>query len=108
MIDVVFDPWDLTGKGEEGDSLLEIALEYGIPLQHACGGDAVCSTCAVRVIKGEVALSDMEDLEEETLDKLLPDRTANTRLACQTRIVLESRATLVRVISLEEQRLPSA
>lgn len=108
MAEIRFDPWDLTVEGEEGETLLEIALENNIPLQHACGGDANCSTCAVRVIDGEAWLSTMEDLEEETLDKFLPERAFNVRLACQTQLNPASESKRIRVTSLEEEKLPAA
>jgi 2Fe-2S ferredoxin len=108
MAEIRFDPWGLLVVGEEGDSLLDVALENNIPLQHACGGDAVCSTCAVRVIQGDAWLSTLEDLEEETLDKLLPERTLQTRLACQARLNTSSDSGRIIVASLEEERLPPA
>lgn len=108
MAEVQIEPWGLTVTGEEGDSLLEIALENNIPLQHACGGDANCSTCAVRVIQGDAWLSSMEDLEEETLDKFLPERTINTRLACQTLLNPGSESKEIVVVSIEEEKLPPA
>ena len=94
--------------GEEGDSLLEVALESEIPLAHACGGDAVCSTCSVNVLSGNRFLESMEDLEEETLDKLLPAREKTVRLACQTVLTRCDESETIRVLSLEEDDSPSA
>lgn len=99
MIQLIYQPWSRTCTGEEGESLLEVAVEQGIPLEHACGGDAVCSTCAVRILEGAELLSGMEDLERETLDKLLPNRSPETRLACQT--LLTGGEGRVRLLSLE-------
>jgi 2Fe-2S ferredoxin len=103
MTTVRYFPWNRAVEAEEGDSLLDIALEQGVPLPHACGGDAVCSTCAVRVEQGGEALSTMEDLERETLDKLLPDRTPQTRLACQTQVRQASEVQEIVVNSLEAE-----
>ena len=58
------DPKGLTGKddkeanllGAKGESLLEIALESGVNIEHACGGVAACSTCHVYILQGSAAL----------------------------------------------------
>ena len=42
--------WDLMGG--EGESLLEIAIDHGINIEHACGAVCACSTCHVYVEKG--------------------------------------------------------
>ncbi len=36
----------------DGQSLLEAAITAGIPMYHACGGQAKCSTCRVLVLEG--------------------------------------------------------
>ncbi|MDO1449925.1 2Fe-2S iron-sulfur cluster-binding protein [Rhodocytophaga aerolata] len=41
----------------ERQSLLEATLVAGIPMLHACGGQAKCSTCRVLVLKGYHSLS---------------------------------------------------
>ena len=52
--------------GKEG-SFLDVALNNGIDLEHACGGNCACTTCHVIVKQGEENLSDMEEDEEERL-----------------------------------------
>jgi len=42
--------WELMGG--EKESLLELALENGINIEHACGGVCACSTCHVYVEEG--------------------------------------------------------
>lgn len=67
-----------------GQSVLEASLECGIPHQHACGGDAICSTCRVLVIAGGDCLSaPSEDEKALAEEKNFP---ANVRLACQTEV----------------------
>lgn len=87
MPKVVFLPWEKECWADAEDTLLEAALEADIPLPHACGGDASCSTCAVEILSGAERLSPMEPLEQETLGKLLPARAPSTRLSCQARIL---------------------
>ena len=67
--------------GLEG-SLLDIALNFGIPLEHACGGNCACTTCHVVVKGGEENLSEMQDDEEDRL-YLADGLTLHSRLGCQ-------------------------
>lgn len=75
------------GKLESSDhgkreSLLDIALAFGIPLEHACGGSCACTTCHVIVKEGEENLSPMEDDEADRLD-MAAGLTLHSRLGCQ-------------------------
>ena len=72
------------GHGRER-SLLDVALNFDIRLEHACGGNCACTTCHVVVRKGEELLSEMEDDEADKLDTAA-DITLHSRLGCQARI----------------------
>jgi adenylate cyclase len=62
-----------------GKSLLEHALEQGIPMAHLCKGNARCSTCRIVVIDGD--LPPRNEKEQLLADKLsLPDEV---RISCQ-------------------------
>jgi 2Fe-2S ferredoxin len=63
-------------------SLLDIALNHGIHLDHACGGNCACTTCHVVVRQGEENLSEMEDDEADRLD-MAAGLTLRSRLGCQ-------------------------
>src|SRR5512142_70686 len=67
-------------------SLLDVALNFDIPLEHACGGNCACTTCHVVVKQGEELLSPMDDDEADKLDTAA-DLTLHSRLACQCQIV---------------------
>lgn len=67
--------------GREG-SLLDIAINYGIDLQHACGGNCACTTCHVIVKQGEENLTEMEEDEEDRL-YMADGLTLHSRLGCQ-------------------------
>ena len=67
--------------GLEG-SLLDVALNFGVPLEHACGGNCACTTCHVIVKRGEENLSEMQDDEEDRL-YLADGLTLHSRLGCQ-------------------------
>jgi 2Fe-2S ferredoxin len=69
------------GHGRPG-SLLDVAMNFGVPIEHACGGNCACTTCHVIVREGERNLSPMEDDEADRLD-LASGLTLHSRLACQ-------------------------
>jgi len=87
---VMEDPLSLTGsatpevslKGGQGESLLEIALDNGINIEHACGGVCACSTCHVYVEKGERDLTESTEAEEDRVEEA-PGLQRNSRLSCQ-------------------------
>jgi ferredoxin, 2Fe-2S len=73
-------PYDEHGKPE---SILDVALNFGIQLEHACGGSCACTTCHVIVKDGtDNALSPAEDDELDRLD-MAPGLTLHSRLGCQ-------------------------
>jgi ferredoxin, 2Fe-2S len=66
-------------------SLLAIAQEAGVEINHSCGGVCACSTCHVYVTKGKELLTEAEEDEEDILDKAF-DVKATSRLGCQATI----------------------
>jgi len=64
------------------ESFLDVAMNLGIPLEHACGGSCACTTCHLYVREGEAHLSEPEDKELDRLDTAWDLRT-NSRLGCQ-------------------------
>ena len=71
-------PYKDHGKEE---SLLDVALNNGIRLDHACGGNCACTTCHVIVKSGDSNLSEMEEDEADRLD-MAPGLTIRSRLGC--------------------------
>ena len=66
----------------EPQSLLDVALNNDIKLDHACGGNCACTTCHVWVKEGANNLSEMDDDEADRLD-MAADLQLNSRLGCQ-------------------------
>jgi len=64
------------------ESLLDIAMNFGFHLEHACGGKCACTTCHVVVKKGEQNLSEAEDDELDRVEQAA-DFQLNSRLGCQ-------------------------
>lgn len=103
IISVMFvleDPEGLTGKpqaewelkGGVGESLLELAMEHGINIEHACGGVCACSTCHVHIERGNENLSESTEAEEDRVEEA-PGLQRNSRLACQC--ILEKNGPVV-------------
>ncbi len=69
------------GHGLEG-SLLDIAINAGVDLQHACGGNCACTTCHVIVKAGEENLTPMDEDEDDRL-YMADGLTLHSRLGCQ-------------------------
>ncbi len=69
-------------EADAGESILNVALANGIPIEHACEKSCACTTCHVVVREGFDSLQEAEENEEDYLDKawgLEPE----SRLSCQ-------------------------
>lgn len=86
----------------DGDTLLACSLSAGLPLVHACGGQAKCSTCRVMILEGADRLS--EPTADERAMSARLRFPAGVRLACQTRIHGEVAARRL-VTDIEDQAL---
>lgn len=98
MPKVTFLPMEKTVEAATGETLLDVALAHGIPIQHACGGFCACTTCHVVVEKGFELLEPMEEDESERTE-YLDGKTPLSRLACQTKIAQD---VTVRVVNIED------
>jgi 2Fe-2S ferredoxin len=76
---------NVTYEVNVGDSILDVAIQNDVPLQHACGGFCACTTCHVFVKSGGQSLSPMEEDELDRLD-IVTDRTRSSRLGCQAKV----------------------
>lgn len=72
---------------EAGLSILEITEDHEVHLNHNCGGVCACSTCHIYVDKGEEALEEITDKEEDFIDRAINPKI-ESRLGCQC-IILE-------------------
>jgi 2Fe-2S ferredoxin len=69
----------------KGEHLLEVAVEHGINIEHACGGVCACSTCHVYIEQGMESLSEAEEEEDDRVEEA-PGLQINSRLSCQCEI----------------------
>jgi 2Fe-2S ferredoxin len=65
-----------------GTSICEAMLDNGIEIEHACEMSCACTTCHVVVRKGFESLGEMDESEEDLLDRAW-GLEPTSRLSCQ-------------------------
>ena len=65
-----------------GTSICEALLENGINIEHACDMSCACTTCHVIVREGLGSLGEIDESEEDLLDRAW-GLEPNSRLSCQ-------------------------
>ena len=65
-----------------GTSICEALLENGIAIEHACEMSCACTTCHVVVREGFDSLGEMDESEEDLLDRAW-GLEPTSRLSCQ-------------------------
>lgn len=66
---------------EAGESVLEAARRAHLPIAHACGGKAKCSTCRIWILEGAEACPEAGEAERSLTERLRLGESV--RLACQ-------------------------
>ena len=77
-----FCPAGDTIEAPSGTSICEALLENGIAIEHACEMSCACTTCHVVVKAGLASLGEMDESEEDLLDRAW-GLTPLSRLSCQ-------------------------
>ena len=75
-------PQGETLQAEPGTSICEALIDNGIEIEHACEMSAACTTCHVVVRSGFESLGELDEIEEDLLDKAW-GLEATSRLSCQ-------------------------
>lgn len=88
-------------NAEVDESILDVAEDNDIHLNHNCGGVCACSTCHVYIEKGEDFLEEITDKEEDFIDRAINPRL-ESRLGCQS-IILDDSAEIE--VTIPDQRL---
>ena len=65
-----------------GTSICEALLDNDINIEHACDMSCACTTCHVIVRKGFDSLNELDENEEDLLDRAW-GLEAHSRLSCQ-------------------------
>jgi len=69
-------------QADSGAVLIDVLLDNGIEIEHACEKSCACTTCHVIVREGFKSLASADDLEEDMLDKAWGVEPTS-RLSCQ-------------------------
>lgn len=69
-------------EAEPGETICDAALRQGVEIEHACEKSCACTTCHVIVREGFDSLNELDELEEDLLDKAW-GLEAESRLSCQ-------------------------
>jgi 2Fe-2S type ferredoxin (ISC system) len=69
-------------EAKSGTSICEALLENDIEIEHACEMSAACTTCHVVVRQGFASLGDIDEVEEDLLDRAW-GLEPTSRLSCQ-------------------------
>ncbi len=65
-----------------GTSICEALLENDVKIEHACDMSCACTTCHVIVREGFNSLNELDETEEDLLDRAW-GLEPNSRLSCQ-------------------------
>jgi len=72
---------------EEGKSLMETAVENGIPgIDADCGGACACGTCHVIVDEKWIETTGEVLANEQGMLSMTPEKTEASRLSCQVTV----------------------
>jgi 2Fe-2S ferredoxin len=69
-------------EATSGKNICQQLLDHGIEIEHACDMACACTTCHVIVRKGFNSLGEMDEIEEDLLDRAW-GLTSVSRLSCQ-------------------------
>ena len=72
----------LSFEARQGRKLVDELLAHGIAIEHACEMSCACTTCHVIVREGFGSLGEMDESEEDLLDRAW-GLTPMSRLSCQ-------------------------
>ena len=65
-----------------GDTICDVLLDHEINIEHACDKSCACTTCHVIVKEGFSSLNEMDETEEDLLDRAW-GLSPYSRISCQ-------------------------
>lgn len=72
---------------EAGKSLMQLAIEHGVPgIDADCGGVCACGTCHVIVDSAWFAATGQPGDEEARMLEMVPEGSVSSRLSCQIQL----------------------
>jgi chlorosome envelope protein X len=92
-------------EAEAGDRLLDVARINHAHIGYFCGGNGICQTCYVTVLKGTELLSPIDEEERALLsDALIKE---GTRMACLATIEREGSIEIISAVEEVKQMFES-
>ncbi|WP_374430345.1 ISC system 2Fe-2S type ferredoxin [Ideonella dechloratans] len=74
-------PGGLSFEARTGQKLVDVLLEHGVAIEHACEKVCACATCHVHIREGLAGLAAADEEEEDQLDDAW-GLDAQSRLSC--------------------------
>lgn len=69
---------------EVGKSLMQLAIDHGIPgIDADCGGQCACGTCHVIIDSQWIGVTDNAGADELQMIEMNPEKASTSRLSCQ-------------------------
>lgn len=87
-------PDGATVSAPRGTSICEALLDNHIEIEHACELSCACTTCHVIVRDGYASVGEMDECEEDLLDRAW-GLEPNSRLSCQA--ILSDRDIVIEI-----------
>jgi 2Fe-2S ferredoxin len=78
-------PNGLQFEGKIGENICKQLLAHKIEIEHACDMACACTTCHVIIREGFNSLNEIDELEEDLLDRAW-GLTSLSRLSCQAKV----------------------
>jgi uncharacterized 2Fe-2S/4Fe-4S cluster protein (DUF4445 family) len=100
-VQVDFQPLGRRVRGQEEQSVLEIARRAGVGIASLCGGRGLCGACRVQILAGRIGPPTSVEREALTADEL----ASGYRLACLARPLEDVQAHIPPRSLTTEQRL---
>src|SRR5210317_2636412 len=97
---VHFLPSDKKVKAAPGDILVDVAMDAGIHINAACGGEGACGKCRILLKSGEVKTKNKGKLTPEEFEK-------GYRLACKSTIIGDITVEIPETATLDQSVLKS-
>jgi 2Fe-2S ferredoxin len=93
-----------TLKAMKGDTILQVAEDHDIHINHNCGMVCACSTCHVYIEAGEEYLKEISDREEDFIDRAINPRI-ESRLSCQCQLIKDAPDAVIEVLVPDQSRI---
>jgi 2Fe-2S ferredoxin len=86
---------ELEGPTDMNMNIMELCKAYGLPVEGACGGMAMCATCQC-YLESDTSLPEQSEAELEMLDQAFFVKE-NSRLGCQIFLTTEIDGIVLRL-----------